>query len=92
MSLYRTTGRLYKSQLGYTGAIYKELRKVDLRPVERVVFKFDPFHPNVREFRELIFHMSASKLRDTNNKCIYKTDVVSDFSEPELLCKLGKLL
>ena len=91
MSLYRHSGPFLKTPLGYIGAVYKQLKKVDLRPVQRVVFSFDPFHPDVRDFRNLMFHLSSPKIRATNNKCVYKVDVVSDLSDPNLLFILGEL-
>ncbi len=91
MSLYKYSGPFLKKPLGVLGHIYLQLKEIDLRPVQRVVFKFDPFHPNVRDFRDLMFHLSSSKIRNSNNKCVYKTDVVSDRSDPELLFKLGEL-
>lgn len=36
---------------GISSAISKQLRTVTLKPVKRIVFKFDPFHQNVLSIR-----------------------------------------
>jgi large subunit ribosomal protein L53 len=69
-------------------AIAQQLKQVDLRPVKRITYKFDPFHPNTKEFRNLMYYMSIATVRQTNYKCNFKTEVLSDMSEPEMLCKL----
>ena len=36
---------------GIYSAIGKQLKSVNLKPVKQVVFKFDPFRPNVKTIR-----------------------------------------
>jgi len=90
MSLYKNSGPLIKRVVGGLADRYLEVQKVDLRPIKRVSFKFDPFTPNIVQFRDLIFHLSAAKIRETNPKCVFKTEVASDRSDPVLSCKLGE--
>ena len=88
MSVFRKHGPLHRPG-GIVHAIVQQLKQVDLRPVKRVTYKFDPFHPNTKEFRNLMYYMSMASVRETNYKCNFKTEVLSDMSEPEMLCKLG---
>jgi len=88
MSLYKNSGPLIKRTVGGLADVYVQLKKVDFRPVKKVSFKFDPFSPNITQFRDLVFYLSSAKLRDTNPKCLFKTEIASDRSDPELTCKL----
>jgi len=94
MSVFRHSGRFKFRTQGLQGAISLQLGLVDLRPVSRVTYTFDPFHPRVEDFRNLMFYLSSPKIRETNHKCVFKTEVVSDRSNPEIHCKLenGKQL
>ena len=89
MSVFRKSGLVFKPG-GVVYNIVQQLKQLDLRPVNKVNYKFDPFHPNAKEFRDLIFHLSSPKVRDTNISCTFKTEVVSDLSQPELKCLLCK--
>merc|ERR1712080_116821 len=63
---------------------------LNLKPVKRMNFTFDPFHPSAKSIRHIIYHFSSEKVRGTNPKCIYKTDVVSDRSEPTFSVQLDE--
>ena len=55
-----------------------QIKLVNLKPVKRMHFTFDPFNPQVKSIRHILFHFSSEKIRATNAKCVYKTDIVSD--------------
>lgn len=89
MSIYRNWGLLRKPS-GLLYEITEQLKVVDLRPLKRIEYKFDPFHESAKHVRELSYHLSIPKIRDTNYKCVFKTNIVCDRSPPEVNCKLGK--
>jgi len=64
--------------------IARQVKLINLKPVKRMHFSFDPFNPSVKSMRHTIFHFTSEKVRGTNPKCIYKTDILSDRSEPTL--------
>ncbi|KAL1123206.1 hypothetical protein AAG570_002293 [Ranatra chinensis] len=67
---------------GVTAAIAKQLKSVNLKPVNKVVFKFDPFHEKVEQTRYFMFHVQTSDVIKTNLSCSFKTEVVCDRSDP----------
>jgi len=73
---------------GLIHELAQELKKVDFRPVKRIEYKFDPFHPSANHVRDLSFMLSNPKKRETNYKTVFKTNIVSDLSPPEITCKL----
>lgn len=89
MSIYRCSG-LVRKPSGLIHEIIHQLKVVDLRPVQRIEYKFDPFHQSAKHVRDLSFWLSSPKIRDTNFKCVFKTSVLSNLSPPEIHCKLGK--
>jgi len=64
--------------------IARQVKIINLKPVKRMHFTFDPFNPTVKSIRHTLFHFSSDKVRGTNPKCVYKTDIVSDRSEPTI--------
>lgn len=62
----------------------REVLNVNLKPVTRIHFKWDPFHPKVKSVRDLMFLMSAERIRATNPKCTFKTEAVNDRAEATL--------
>ncbi|XP_021950661.1 39S ribosomal protein L53, mitochondrial [Folsomia candida] len=87
MSIYRCSG-LVRKPSGLIHEIIHQLKVVDLRPVQRIEYKFDPFHQSAKHVRDLSFWLSSPKIRDTNFKCVFKTSVLSNLSPPEIHCKL----
>ena len=57
--------------------------------VKKITFKFDPFTKNCAGVRDMIAVMASEKVRRTNPKCGFKTDVVDDGSEPTMRVELG---
>jgi len=70
--------------------VQKQIKRLNLKPVKRMHFSFDPFHPSAKSIRHVIYHLSSEKVRATNPKCIYKTDILSDRSEPTLSVQLDE--
>jgi len=68
---------------------YLKTRLINLQPVKKVTFKFDPFTKNCCGVRDMIAVMSTEKVRRTNPKCGFKTEVVDDGSEPTMKVELG---
>lgn len=89
MSVFRSSG-LVRKPTGVHHALVSALKEVNLTPVQRVSYKFDPFHENANTVRDLMFYLSSPKIRETNYKTVFKANVVCDQSEPEVECKLGK--
>ncbi|KAG5894446.1 hypothetical protein JTB14_014893 [Gonioctena quinquepunctata] len=87
MSIYYS-GTFTKSA-GIISAINKQLKLVNLKPVKKIQVKFDPFHPNAVTARDFLFHISTSKVAETNLSCVIKPDVVCDRSEPEIKIELA---
>uniref|UniRef100_A0A8D8RYP2 Large ribosomal subunit protein mL53 n=1 Tax=Cacopsylla melanoneura TaxID=428564 RepID=A0A8D8RYP2_9HEMI len=67
---------------GIIQAIIKQRKMLNLKPVKRIVFKFDPFDENCINVRRFMFHFNIRKVLKTNPICSVKTDVVCDRSEP----------
>jgi len=93
MSVFRRSGLVHK-RTAYFQLLYDQVKAVDLKPVSRIQYKFDPFGENTKEIRNFMFYLSAPRIRDSNIKCSFKTEVVCDLSEPTVVCKLvdGKTL
>ena len=68
---------------------YLKTRLINLQPVKKITFKFDPFTKNCAGVRDMIAVMGSEKVRMTNPKCGFKTDVVDDGSEPTIRVELG---
>ncbi|KYN04292.1 PREDICTED: 39S ribosomal protein L53, mitochondrial [Cyphomyrmex costatus] len=66
---------------GITSLIVKQLRRVNLMPVNKIDIRFDPFDRQSKQTRDFLFYISAPKIRATNPQCSLKTDVC-DRSEP----------
>ncbi|XP_011697867.1 PREDICTED: 39S ribosomal protein L53, mitochondrial [Wasmannia auropunctata] len=73
---------------GLMSAIVKQLKRVNLKPINRINVHFDPFHDQVKETRDFLFYISAPRIRATNPECLLKTEVVCDRSEPTVTFSL----
>ncbi|XP_005175312.1 uncharacterized protein LOC101898234 [Musca domestica] len=82
MSIYYS-GALKRSQ-GIVSAIGKELKRVNLKGVNRVTITFDPFAENVKSTREFLFLLSTPRVVQTNPKCVVKTDIVCNRQPAEV--------
>ena len=68
---------------------YLKTRLINLQPVKKITFKFDPFTKNCTGVRDMVAVMASERVRRTNPKCGFKTDVVDDGSEPTMRVELG---
>ncbi|XP_021931324.1 39S ribosomal protein L53, mitochondrial [Zootermopsis nevadensis] len=78
-----------KRSAGISSAIAKQLRFVNLKPLKKVIVKFDPFDKNVTETREFLFSLTGSKILATNLNCKIKTEILCDRSEPSITFTLN---
>jgi len=67
-----------------------QLKTVNMKPVKKVHYKFDPFHPKPHSIMQVMFHLSAEKIQKSNPKCLWKTEVVCDRSEPTITLELNE--
>lgn len=74
---------------GYWGAINKQLKVISLKPVKKVVFKFDPFLEEAKQTRDFMFQLATPKVRSTNLNCLFKTSIDCDRSEPSITFSLA---
>jgi len=61
-----------------------QLLNVNMKPVKKVQYTFDPFHPHVESIRKVMNLLSTERIQKSNPKCFFKTDVVCDRSEPTI--------
>ena len=62
---------------------------VNLQPCKKIHYTFDPFLSSVKGIREMMFILSAERIRKTNIKCLFKTEIVDDRREPTIKVELG---
>ncbi|XP_050447362.1 uncharacterized protein LOC126849505 [Cataglyphis hispanica] len=74
--------------VGLMSSIIKEIKRVNLTPVKRIDFRFDPFHKQVKQTRDFQFYISAPRVCATNPYCLMKTEIVCDRSEPTITFNL----
>ncbi|XP_020279328.1 39S ribosomal protein L53, mitochondrial [Pseudomyrmex gracilis] len=65
-----------------------QVKLINLKPVKRIIVRFDPFHENVTETRRFLTILTYPKVVKTNPYCVLKTDVVCDRSEPTITFNL----
>lgn len=81
-------GRLGK-QLSNDEAFYVEVRKMNIQPVKKATFSFDPIREDYQSIRNFMYFFHKPKVLDTNPKIIIKKDLVDDRSEPVLTLELA---
>lgn len=62
--------------------LVKQRKLVNLQPVKKIQISFDPFLPCVAGARETAHALSYGYIRKSNPKCIVRTEIKSDGSEP----------
>ncbi|GAB0099391.1 hypothetical protein DMENIID0001_152470 [Sergentomyia squamirostris] len=82
-------GKLTRSG-GLFSAIAKQSKLINIKPVNRITFSFDPFSKNSVEIRHFLFQYSIARVKATNINCKYRTNIVCDGSPPEVLFELTK--
>lgn len=70
--------------------LIEAIRKTQLKPVKRITFKFDPFHPQATSCREYLFLISNEEIRETNPDCALRTEVVDTRDDPTITVELGE--
>ncbi|XP_014771636.1 uncharacterized protein LOC106870149 [Octopus bimaculoides] len=65
-----------------TKEVIKRLSKINLRPVKRIAFTFNPFVGDSTSLRECLFHLNSRKILGTNPKVTMKVDVKSNLCDP----------
>jgi len=73
---------------GEFSAIAKQARVLSLKPVKRIVFKFDPFVKESEHTRNFFFNISRKSIIKTNPGCVFKANVVCDRSTPTVTFNL----
>jgi topoisomerase IA-like protein len=66
-----------------------QCKLVNLKPCKKITYTFDPFLKSSAGVRDMMHVLSVEKVRKTNPKCMFKTDVVDDRSEPTVKVELG---
>ncbi|XP_071546770.1 large ribosomal subunit protein mL53 [Panulirus ornatus] len=73
---------------GVFAALGKQVKLLNLQPVKKIVFTFDPFSENAVVVRNTLNYFHQERVRDTNPKCSVKVNVVSTRAEPNIEVKL----
>ncbi|XP_054754087.2 large ribosomal subunit protein mL53-like [Lytechinus pictus] len=55
---------------------------ITLRFVKQITIEFCPWEKNVRSVRQFLSYIGNSKVRNTNQKCILKTNIKHDGTAP----------
>jgi len=66
-----------------------EIRKMNLQPVKKATFSFDPMRYDFDSIRNFMYFFHKPKVLETNMKIAIKTDVVDDRSEPIMKLELN---
>lgn len=67
----------------------QESKLLNLQPVKKLTFSLDPFHPSVSALRNAMVHFSWKRVRNSNPKCLVKTEILSDGRAPEMKAELN---
>ncbi|XP_043476655.1 uncharacterized protein LOC122507804 [Leptopilina heterotoma] len=73
---------------GLISAIAKQLKAINFQPAKKVTVQFDPFHEGSDSARKFLNYISAPRYKKTNPKCLFKTTIVCDQSEPTITIDL----
>ncbi|XP_040580593.1 large ribosomal subunit protein mL53 [Lepeophtheirus salmonis] len=68
----------------------EQLKHVNLKPVKKLRFAFDPFDPNVRSIRDTLHLLSDPRIRKTNPICSFKTDILYLEEAPVIEAELAE--
>jgi len=61
-----------------------EFRKLDVQPVKKATFTFDPMLANYHSIRNVMYFFNKPKVLEGNVKIIVKTEIVDDRREPTI--------
>ena len=82
-------GKLSRSEKEYP-QLKALINALNLTPVKKIHFRFDPFDRDTRGIRTAMHALSIHKVRGTNPKCTVKTDVLSDGGEASMRVELNE--
>jgi len=68
----------------YQTKFSEEVRRVNLQPVDKITYTFDPLTSEYFSLRNVMFFLSTKKVKATNVKTIYKTNILDDRSPPNV--------
>jgi len=73
---------------------HAEIARTNLQPVNKITCVFDPFTEDYYSLRNYMYFVNRRKTKETNRRCIHKTNVVDDRSSPYIQLELndGRLL
>jgi len=66
-----------------------EMRKINLQPIKKATFTFDPMRYDYDSIRNFMYFFNKPKVLETNVKVAIKTDIVDDRSDPLLKLELN---
>jgi len=66
-----------------------EMRRVNLQPIKKATFSFDPMRQDYDSIRNFMYFFNKPKVLETNVKIAIKTDVVDDRSDPFVKLELN---
>merc|ERR1712038_281495 len=72
------------NRLPMTLVIANAIKGINLQPVKKMEFNFDPFHPAVGSIRQFMFAVSGKKIKSTNPNCLLQPCISSDRSAPNV--------
>ncbi|XP_053634165.1 large ribosomal subunit protein mL53 [Cherax quadricarinatus] len=79
---------------GLYSALGKQSQLLNLKPVKKITFTFDPLSENGVVVRNLLNYFYLERVRETNLNCVLKTKIVSTRADPTVEVDLvdGKTL
>ncbi|KAG7176229.1 39S ribosomal protein L53, mitochondrial-like [Homarus americanus] len=94
MALPYTHSGTFTRSAGLYSALAKQSSLLNLKPVKRITFSFDPLSEKAIVVRHTLNFFHLEKVRESNLKCLLKTTVLSTRADPTIEVKLvnGKTL
>jgi len=80
-------GRIGK-QLSNHETFLVETRQINIQPVKKATFSFDPIREDYQSIRNFMYFFHKPKVLDTNQKIIIKKEILDDRSEPVITFEL----
>jgi len=66
-----------------------EFRKLNVQPIKKATFTFDPMLENYHSIRNVMYFFNKPKVLEGNVKIIVKTDIVDDRRDPSISLDLN---
>ncbi|CAH0390910.1 unnamed protein product [Bemisia tabaci] len=77
------TGVLHRRSGGIVAAIRKQVKILNLKPVKKIQFSFDPFGAS-ESLRHFMHGVSIPAVRATNLNAVFRNEILSDRQEPTI--------